>query len=181
MKKRLMISALFALALMNCSAKVDTPNIGITPAPTPQSDTTYPEFLFQDIQGTVYGQNWLIQSGVVKPFGTTGQKMIELFSEKPTNPCSPQFIATKSYITYVLPANFTKDDYRTDLSAPSGNNPAVFTNMKAQDQNVMAEKTRVVINDITSQDMHISFYAKGSDSTGSQSEVNGSYIVKFCQ
>jgi hypothetical protein len=78
MNLRPLIFSLFALLLMNCSAKVDTPNIGFTPAPTPQKDTSYPEFLFQDIQGTVYGQDWLIQTGVVKPFGTGGQKIIEL-------------------------------------------------------------------------------------------------------
>lgn len=177
MKLNVFVLIAMVAILMGCKADVSAPNLGFQ---TPQEDTSYPKFLFQDIQGTVYGQPWSIQSGVVRLFGNGPKKEIIMYSEVPANPCSKTFVATKPFVSYVLPENFTTDDYRTDINAPNCNDAAVFINLQAADKNIFAEKTRIVVNAINSVDMSISFFAKGSDDPSAISEVNGIYIVKFC-
>lgn len=177
MKLKGLVLTAMAASIMSCKADVSAPNIGFQ---VPQEDTSYPKFLFQDIQGTVYGQTWVVQTGIVRNFSDGPKKEIMMYAEVPANPCSEAFVASKPFVSYVLPENFTTEDYRTDMNAPNGNNPAVFNNLKTQDQYIIAEKTRVVINAINAADMSISFYAIGSDDPQAPSEINGSYIVKFC-
>ena len=70
MKLKSILIFAFSVALMNCSAKVDAPKLDFQ---TPQEDTSFPKYLFQDIKGTVYNQPWTVQTAVVRNFGTSGQ------------------------------------------------------------------------------------------------------------
>ncbi|WP_413287723.1 hypothetical protein [Bdellovibrio sp. HCB337] len=178
MKTMSLFTAGIAMTLMTACS----PSVKVDGSSPNSAFGTWPDYTDQNVSGQVFGKEWKATTAVVKSFGQSGSEVsLEFYAETVTDACKSVSSTTKPTASVVIPAAYSQTEYRADMSAPGGGNPLMFSSFENGGRNVMAEKTKVRINNITATGFNVSVFAKGTESDGTVSEINGKLDVVDCK
>jgi hypothetical protein len=138
------------------------------------------------LSGRLFNQDWAARTAVARPsLNNADVLVVELYAEEIFNACDQNFVSSSlPYATVHIPKDYSVTEYTADfkngLSSPMTGQPMVYTLLAAGGQNIMAERTAVRINAVTSEGFTASLSSDGIDEQGVASAMNGDVTVKDC-
>lgn len=171
----LLVGIASTLLMIGCgSKKLGSPTLG-KPA-----TAGWPAYSKSTAAGKVFGKSWKGSSAVLRPFQSDNKQVsLDIYAQTNGDVCKSAMASDQPVASVVLPAALSKKEYVADMSQPGSGNPLMFIDMSSS-KNVMAEKTKVRVNQIHDWGLNVSVYAYGRDVDGSVSEINGVIDVTDC-
>lgn len=167
-------SVVSAFLVAGCSSKKSQP------VPSRPPSAGWPTYSKSVVSGKVFGQAWRATVAVIRPFqGDSKLVSLDLYAAANGDVCQNSMSSDRPMASVALPANLTKTEYVADMNQPGSGNPMMFIDMNTA-KNLMAEKTKVKVNQISETGLNVSIYAFAKDTDGSVSEINGVIDVLDC-
>jgi hypothetical protein len=150
------------------------------PGPSQPASAGWPTYSKSVVSGKIFGKAWKATVAVLRPFqGDNKLVSLDLYAQAGGDVCQNAMSSDQPMASVALPANLSKTEYVADMSQPGSGNPMMFIDMKTA-KNVMAEKTKIKVNQLSDSGLNVSVYAFGLDTDGSVSEINGRIDVLDC-
>lgn len=167
---KIFIILLFTVPNFACAKKIDEVKASLEATPETSTSTDYENHL---LDGTIDGQQWIMQSGKAKPSFADPSKLSLTFSDKVTsNPCNNFEFGQREVLTTI-----PKAVGETVLGQGSPMSTATFFISKnGSSQNLITTVGKINILEVTNQDItgQVSFYLNGNN------VVNGIFKIPVC-
>ncbi len=165
--KLIMTLSLLALAACKATVSADDPEFRA-------NQLSWPRYEAKALSGSLFGTVWLAQTAVARTdVSSPSNLIVELYGEAITNACefNPS-ISTKPYATVTIPKAYAVKEYQE--------NPMSFLVNGASTRKLVAKRTSLRVETVSSQGFIASFTADGIDDGGAVSEMNGQINVTDC-
>lgn len=143
----------------------------------------WPEYSRSELAGTVFGQAWKAETAVYSTSLNDKQEIVvKLYAEKLTEPCGSQSYSAKPFASVHLPKKLALQEYVTDLMDDAKEKkPLVFSTFVPTAQNMIAHKTKILIESISDKSVKASVYSQAGDADLGISEINGVVEIVNCE
>jgi hypothetical protein len=173
MKKFFLVPAcLVLLGLAACEVTSSTdPN-------TPQGDDFTPPYSVFDLSGKIFGQNWKSQVAIIRPSTLDKTKVyLEVYSTAMASPCQTAFTSAP-YATVSIPSDYQAKEYAFNWNTGT---LLTFSAITDVSKNLIADSSKLKITTVNATGFDGYLYAKGVESNGTVSEINGKMQVIDCR
>lgn len=152
--------------------------------PPPNNKLDWPSYSEQSLSGRVFEKEWKALTAAAHiNKNNKDELIINIYSENHTDSCDTQFVSKNPYATVIIPTQYTQAEYIADMNNLDSNttgNPLVFISIGEVSKNLVADKTKLKIFDITPTGFQMSLFASGQEIGGKTSEINGKISVADC-